>query len=198
LKVDSLYAEALDRVRVLVEEARANDSIVEPTAMSLGTVDENGMPNVRVVLLKGLDERGFAFYTNFKSVKGRELTQCPKAALCFYWGPMLRQVRVRGSVELIDEDEADRYFQSRARQSQVGAWASEQSEPLGEMATLQKRFEDFEAKFSEGSVERPPHWGGFRVVPETIEIWKSRPHRLHERRVYRRGQGQWSVVHLYP
>ena len=196
---DPLYLEALARFEGLLAQAEACEGLGgEPAAMTLATVDAEGRPNARVVLLKGVDERGFVFYTNFESLKGAELGANPDAALCFYWGALLSQVRVRGAVERVSEQEADAYFQSRPRESQLGAWASRQSEPLDEMATLEGRFERFAARFEGVEVPRPAHWGGARVVPDRIEFWAGRPHRLHERLVYTRAGGQWRLERLYP
>ena len=177
-------------------KSEPNDS----NAMSLATVDADGQPNVRMVLLKGADQDGFVWYTNYESAKGRELLGQGKAALCFHWKSLRRQIRVRGPVETVSDAEADAYFQSRARDSRIGAWASEQSRPLEGRFALEKRVATYAAKFGLGHVPRPPHWSGFRLKPVAIEFWRDRPFRLHDRLVFEReGQGApWTTKRLYP
>jgi len=172
----------------------------DPNAMALASVDENGLPNVRMVLLKGVSERGFVFYTNFESAKGRELTANPKAALCFHWKSLRRQVRVRGPLEIVDDTEADAYFESRPRASRIGAWASQQSRPLEGRFALEKAVATWTAKFHVGEVPRPPYWSGFRLIPLEIEFWHDRPFRLHDRIVFRRegNDRPWTKTRLYP
>jgi pyridoxamine 5'-phosphate oxidase len=172
----------------------------DPNAMALATVDAGGLPNVRLVLLKGFDERGFVFYTNLDSQKGQELAAQPLAALAFYWKSLNRQVRVRGKVERVADAEADEYFATRARLAQIGAWASKQSSPLESRLAFEKAIARYTATYAVGTVPRPPHWSGFRVVPLLIEFWHDRPFRLHDRIEFRRdapGQG-WSKTRLYP
>jgi pyridoxamine 5'-phosphate oxidase len=173
---------------------------VNPDAMALATVDADGLPNARMVLLKGFDECGFVFYTNFDSVKGQELAVAPKAALAFYWKTLQRQVRLRGSVEPVSPAEADAYFSSRSRMAQIGAWASKQSEPLESRLAFEKAVARYTEKFGAGPVPRPPHWSGYRVVPQTIEFWKERPFRLHDRIAFSRSapDAPWSKTRLYP
>ncbi len=170
----------------------------EPTAVVLATVDANGRPSARVVLLKGFDERGFAFYTNLASRKGKELQANPHAALCFYWPPLYQQVRVEGKIEIVSDAEADAYFATRPRGAQIGAWASKQSWPLTSRAELEDSVKTFEEKFAGREVPRPPFWSGFRVIPERIEFWESRENRLHDRTVYTRENGEWVMERLYP
>jgi pyridoxamine 5'-phosphate oxidase len=172
----------------------------EPNAhsMTLATTSADGKPSARIVLLKGLDERGFVFYTNLESRKSTELFANPHAALCFLWKSLNRQVRVEGNVERVADEEADAYFASRPRDSQVGAWASEQSRPLESRAELERRVADVSGRFGEGEVPRPPFWSGFRVVPQRIEFWQERPFRLHDRWLFiREGEG-WRRVRLFP
>jgi len=173
---------------------------VNPNAMTLATVDRDGTPNARMVLLKGFDERGFVFYTNLDSVKGRELSVAPKAALTFYWKTLQRQVRLRGSVERVTAAEADDYFASRSRMAQIGAWASKQSAPLESRMAFEKAVAFYTAKFGIGAVPRPPHWSGFRVVPQEIEFWQERPFRLHDRIAFTRPSPTtpWHKERLYP
>jgi pyridoxamine 5'-phosphate oxidase len=177
----------------------------DPNAMALATVDAGGMPNVRMVLLKGLDDaehalRGFVFYTNCESAKGREILASERAALCFHWKSLRRQVRVRGRVTRVSDAEADAYFQSRPRGSRLGAWASQQSRPLEGRFALEKAVAYYTAKYPLGDIPRPPYWSGFRVVPLEIEFWHDRPFRLHDRVVFRRsGSGEpWTRAQLYP
>ena len=173
---------------------------VNPDAMTLATVDGNGMPNARMVLLKDFDERGFVFYTNLGSVKGQELAASPRAALTFYWKSLQRQVRLRGSVEPVAAVEADAYFATRSRMAQIGAWASKQSSPLESRMAFEKAVAIQTTKFGLGPVPRPPHWSGFRVVPQVIEFWQERPFRLHDRIAFRRSSpsASWRKERLYP
>jgi len=170
----------------------------DPNAVAVSTVDAEGMPDSRMVLLKDFDARGFVFYTNTQSAKGVELTGQPKAALLFHWKSLRRQVRIRGVVEPVSAAEADAYFASRARHSQLGAWASDQSQPLPDRLALEKRVAEMGLKFGLGKVPRPPHWSGYRVVPQVIEFWRDRPFRLHERLVYQRDGKSWGTVRLFP
>jgi pyridoxamine 5'-phosphate oxidase len=177
----------------------ANDA----NAMSLATVDADGLPDVRMVLLKDADPRGFVFYSNAESAKGRELAANPKAALLFHWKSLRRQVRVRGAVTPVSDAEADAYWATRARPAQLGAWASQQSRPLPDRLAFEKKIAEFGLKFGLGKVPRPPHWSGWRVEPQTIEFWRDRPFRLHERLVFVRSSGEgagegWTTRRLFP
>lgn len=176
------------------EKSEPND----PSAMTLATVDEDGLPDARMVLLKGFDERGFVFYTNFESDKGREILATRKAALCFHWKSRRRQVRVRGNVEVVSEAEADAYFESRPRGSRIGAWASKQSRPLESRFALEKAVAEYTARYAIGSVPRPPYWSGFRIMPVAIEFWQDGAFRLHDRVRFTAGDGGWAKARLYP
>jgi pyridoxamine 5'-phosphate oxidase len=178
-------------------EARASE-INDPEAMALATADAAGQPSVRMVLLKGHGADGFVFYTNEQSAKGEQLEANPRAALLFHWKSLRRQVRIEGRVERVTSSEADAYFASRARDSQLGAWASDQSRPLDSRKTFEQRFEQVASRFEGQEVPRPPHWGGYRVIPVRIEFWSDRPHRLHERRLFTRTEGGWTEGLLYP
>jgi len=170
----------------------------DPNAMTLSTVDADGMPDARMVLLKTFDARGFTFYTNFESAKGRELLANPKGALSFHWKSLRRAVRVRGSVETVSGEEADAYFASRARSARIGAWASDQSRAMPDRFALEKRVAQVGLRFGLGAVPRPPNWSGFRVIPATMEFWRDRPFRLHERLVFARAGDAWTTSRLYP
>lgn len=176
------------------EKSEPND----PNAVALATADEVGQPSLRMVLLKGLDEQGFAFYTNLESRKGEQLIVNPRAALLFHWKSLRRQVRVEGPVSPVSAEEADAYFASRPRQSQLGAWASQQSRPLESRFALEKRVALFAAKFGVGTVPRPAHWSGFRLAPSRIEFWQDGAFRLHDRLVYHREDQGWRTERLYP
>jgi pyridoxamine 5'-phosphate oxidase len=172
----------------------------DPNAVALATVDPSGLPDVRMVLLKGHDEAGFVFYTNFESAKGVELLATPKAALCFHWKSIRRQIRIRGPVSTVSEAEADAYHASRPKDSQIGAWASRQSRPLKGRFELETEVAKFAARYALSKVPRPPHWSGFRLAPLEIEFWRDRPFRLHDRLVYRRkdATSPWHTERLYP
>jgi pyridoxamine 5'-phosphate oxidase len=172
----------------------------DPNAMVLSTVGPTGRPSARVVLLKGFDARGFVFYSNLESRKGRELASHPAASLTFHFSPLGRQVRVEGVVQPVSPEEADAYFATRPRGSQVGAWASTQSAPLPNRETLEARVREVEAKYRDKPIPRPPHWSGYRLVPDQIEFWVGRENRLHEREVFQRAASDapWTVQHLYP
>ena len=172
----------------------------DPTAMTLATVDSDGLPNARMVLLKGLDARGFVFYTNMDSQKGRELDGAPLAAIVFYWKSLNRQVRARGDIERVTDSEADAYFATRPKQAQIGAWASKQSTPLESRLAFEKAIAVYAAKYAIGEVPRPPRWSGYRLVPRLIEFWQDRPFRLHDRIEFQRESidGPWTKTRLYP
>ena len=185
----------------LFEEWLAEARLAEPndpTAMALATAGASGRPSVRMVLMKGHDERGFVFYTNQRSRKGAELAANPHAALLFHWKSLRRQVRIEGSVGPVAEDEADAYFATRARDSQLGAWASDQSQPLDARESFEARYQEMRALYEGRAVPRPPHWSGYRVAPERIEFWNDRAHRLHERRLFTRTADGWGEGLLYP
>jgi pyridoxamine 5'-phosphate oxidase len=182
-----------------LDQATASE-LRDPTAMTLATVDAEGLPNARMVLLKGADEKGFVFYSNKDSQKGRELDASAKAALVFHWKSLNKQVRVRGTVEIVSAADADAYFASRPKQAQIGAWASQQSRPLESRLAFEKAIAIYAAKYAIGTVPRPPYWIGYRIVPLVIEFWQDRPFRLHDRVEFRRDapSAAWRKTRLYP
>lgn len=192
--------EPFDRFTALLAAARdvGSERLPEPTAFALGTVGVDAQPSVRILLLKGVDEHGFVFYTNYDSRKGGELLSHPQAAMCFHWQPLERQVRVEGRAGPVGASEADAYFASRPRGSQIGAWASQQSRAMSGPEELEERVRETEARFAGGPVPRPPHWSGFRLVPQRIEFWHNMPSRLHERHTYTRDGDGWRTSVLYP
>lgn len=189
LLFQQLFAEA---------QALPREQLPEPNAFTLATVGEGGVPAARILLLKDFDESGFVFYTNLESRKGRELSSNRNAAMVFHWAALERQVRIEGRVSPVTDQEADAYFASRPRGSQIGAWASRQSRPIERPGDLDARVAEFEKKFEGGTVPRPPHWSGFRLAPHTIEFWKGRASRLHERQLFTRDGDGWRVQLLYP
>ena len=186
----------IELFRTLFEEA--SRSCPEPDAMVLSTVDPDGRPSGRYVLLKAVDQRGFVFYTNLESRKARALVANPHASLCFYWAPIEKQVRIEGNVERVSDEDADAYFATRPRDFQIGAWASHQSAQLESRSVLDQRVADARTRFASGPVPRPPFWSGFRVVPAAIEFWTRDPSRLHERERYAHDVGHWQRTLLYP
>jgi len=182
-----------------LKEAEASE-VNDPNAVALATVDEDGLPNVRMVLLKGFDHDGFVIYTNFDSQKGQELLSQKKAAMCFHWKSLRRQIRLRGLVEVVTDQEADEYFRQRPRGSRIGAWASKQSRPLESRFALEKAVAEYTAKYPLGEIPRPDYWSGFRIRPLSIEFWHDRQFRLHDRVEFRRNvpEGAWEKVRMYP
>ncbi|KJS15976.1 MAG: pyridoxamine 5'-phosphate oxidase [Hoeflea sp. BRH_c9] len=194
------FTEAAEPYRLFaewLEDATASEPN-DPTALALATVDAGGLPDVRMVLLKGFDHRGFVFYTNFESAKGVEILGSMKAAMCFHWKTLRRQVRIRGPVEQVSDAEADEYYASRPRGSRIGAWASKQSRPLESRFALEKAVAEYTARYPIGEIPRPPHWSGFRLDPQSIEFWHDRPFRLHDRVLFTRQAGDWDKTRLYP
>ena len=179
-------------------DAAVQAGIPEPNAMHLGTVAENGRPSGRIVLIKDVDERGFVFYTNYESQKGQALIARPVASLTFFYPELERQIRIEGVVEKVSAEESDTYFNSRPRGSQIGAWVSQQSTVIASRAVLEDRQRDLETRFADQPVPRPPHWGGFRVIPDLIEFWQGRPSRLHDRIRYRLAGGSWVLERVSP
>jgi pyridoxamine 5'-phosphate oxidase len=179
-------------------QALPREQVPEPTAFALATAAENGQPSIRMLLLKGVDRGGFVFYTNLESRKGRELAANRRAAMDFHWAPLERQVRIEGRVTPVSDLEADAYFATRARGSQIGAWASRQSRPMERATDLDTRVAEFERKFERKEIPRPPFWSGFRLDPSAIEFWTGRPNRLHERQQFVREADGWRVQLLYP
>lgn len=197
LRESDLHPDPMEQFRKWFDEVLAAD-LHEPNAMILATATPDGRPSARTVLLKGLDKRGFVFYTNYGGRKSRDLEANPRAALLFYWGVLERQVRVEGRAARLSEEESDAYFASRPRGSQVGAWASEQSRPVEGREVLERRVRELEAGYEGREIPRPPFWGGYRVEPEVIEFWQGRENRLHDRLVYRRENGGWKIERLQP
>jgi len=189
-------ADPITEFQNAIERAKAHQ--VDTAPVVLATTDTDGRPSARLVLLRGVDTRGFVFFTNYNSRKGRELAANPHAALCFHWVSLDEQIRIEGSVERVSGEESDAYFASRPRGSQLGAWASEQSQVLPSRETLEERYREIERRFEGRQVDRPPFWGGFRLTPVRIEFWYGRPDRLHDRVVYTRDSSAWRIDRLYP
>jgi len=180
-------------------DAAQHAELDEVNAMTLATASAHAIPSARIVLLKGFDEKGFVFFTNYDSEKGKELAQNPRASLVFFWAPLERQVRIDGRVERLTANDSDEYFNSRPFGSRIGAWASPQSEVVASREFLEKKVNEFEKKFSGGEIPRPPHWGGFRVIPEQVEFWQGRPNRMHDRIRYTgKPAGKWVIERLAP
>jgi pyridoxamine 5'-phosphate oxidase len=198
LREEDMGPDPISQFRLWFDEVAQGD-VREPNAMTLATASADGRPSARMVLLKGVDARGFAFYTNYESRKGEELSAHPYAALVFFWVQLERQVRVEGAIERVSAEESDAYFASRPEGSQLGAWASQQSAVLPDRGPLEARYEELRAQYTGHDIPRPPFWGGFRVVPETVEFWQGRENRLHDRLRYRRqDDGSWVIERLSP
>ena len=192
-----IVANPFEQFKLWFEQAVAAD-ILEPNAMTVATVTNEGKPSARIVLLKDFDDRGFVFYTNYNSQKGVELQNCPHAALVFLWGDLERQVRIEGKIEFVAESEATSYFHSRPASSQLGAWASEQSTVIADRSILEQKLQQLEAEYQDRQIPKPPHWGGVRVIPQKIEFWQGRPSRLHDRLRYQLVEGKWQIDRLAP
>lgn len=192
-----IVANPYDQFKRWFDQAVAAD-ILEPNAMTVATVTAEGKPSARIVLLKDFDDRGFVFYTNYNSQKGVELQNCPYAALVFLWGDLERQVRIEGKIEFVAESEATGYFHSRPVNSQLGAWASEQSTTIEDRSILEQKLQQLEIEYQDREIPKPPHWGGIRVVPQEIEFWQGRPSRLHDRLRYQLVAGKWQIDRLAP
>ena len=184
--------------RYLAAARRAAEHDIDTAPVALATADVSGQPSARIVLLRQVDNRGFVFYTNYRSRKAQDLERNPRAALCQHWPSLEEQIRVEGRVERVSDAESDAYFSGRPRESQIGAWASDQSAELDTRATLDARVQEFEARFAGAAVPRPPFWGGYRLVPDRIEFWYGRPGRLHERVLFARREDGWITARLYP
>ncbi len=192
-----IVANPFEQFRIWFDQAVAAD-ILEPNAMTIATVTAEGKPSARIVLLKDFDDRGFVFYTNYRSQKGVELQHCPYAAIVFLWGDLERQVRIEGKVELVSEAEATGYFHSRPVNSQLGAWASDQSVVIADRAVLEHKIQQLATEYQDAVIPKPSHWGGFRVIPQEIEFWQGRPSRLHDRLRYQLVAGEWRIDRLAP
>ena len=192
-----MHRTPLQQLASWLEDAQAA-ALTQPDAMTLATASADGVPSARMVLLRGLDDRGAVFYTNAASRKGRELLENPRAALVFHWEPLGRQVRLEGHVERVDDEESDAYFASRPLPSRLGAWASDQSRPIESREALMASYAEAAARFGDGPVPRPPHWYGFRVVPDAVEFWEHGAHRLHDRIRYTRAGAGWIAERLAP
>jgi len=197
LTEDVIDPNPIEQLRKWLAEA-FDDGCLEPNSMNVATVDASGQPSARIVLLRGLDERGLVFYTSYFSRKGRELSENPRIAATFYWPLLERQVRIEGTVQQLSDDESDAYFESRPRGHRLSAWASEQSEPIDRRETLEERVEHFDQRFESDDVPRPHSWGGYLIKPAVFEFWQGRPNRMHDRLQYRRDGRTWAVQRLQP
>jgi pyridoxamine 5'-phosphate oxidase len=197
LNIEDVYENPLDQFNLWFSEA-LKQNIVEPNAMTLSTVDKSGSPSSRTVLLKDVDEKGFVFFTNYNSRKATQLENNPFASIVFLWLEMQKQVLIEGLVEKVSKNESDEYFDIRPRDSQIGAWASNQSSVIESREELEKRFREFEKEFTGKKISRPPHWGGFRLIPNRVEFWQGRENRLHDRILYTFEQGVWKINRLAP
>lgn len=198
LSETEVHPDPLEQFKIWFDQALAAQ-LPEPNAMTVATTRSDGRPSARIVLLKDYDERGFVFYTNYESHKGQQLVENPRAAIVFWWAELERQVRIEGRVEKVSAAESDAYFHSRPKGSQLGAWASNQSQAIDSREVLEQRLQQLKEEYENKEVPRPPHWGGFRVIPAEIEFWQGRPNRLHDRLLYQRSEdGSWSIQRLSP